>query len=622
MRAHGIAIVVALAAACGQKAPPAPEAREAQPAEAGDDEGSSSPGLLGLLGGGGGGKKKPGPFDAPRKSKGADKDADHHAVVELSGELVELDTPSFSLLGGASSGTALRAVTDRLHALDADAHVKSILFRLGDLSVSMAAAEELRAAIAASSKPVHCHIESASNATYLILTACADIAIAPTGSLAIPGPAATPIYLKGLLDRLHIEADFLHIGAFKGAAEPLTRDGPSQEMRATLDAILDGAYARLVGAIALRRGVGRERAVQIVDVGLFSDVEAKAHGLVDSIDTFEVWRDRTVGDQPWIAVDVDPAAGKRLEAGLMELLGGGAKQKRIDEPHVALIYAVGEVKDGGDGVSRDAIESRPMAAAIRAAGDDETVKAIVLRIDSPGGSALASELIWHAVAYAKGNKPVVVSMGNLAASGGYYIACGATKIWAQPDTLTGSIGVVGGKIVLGKALDAVGVTIVELGRGKRAGVYSAMRRWTDDERTAIEASMKAIYSVFVQRVADGRGKTVADIEPLAQGRVWIGSDAKDRGLVDALGGLDDALADARKLAGLPADAPIDVYPPPATLVDMLDGLGLGVRAGVLADVRALLGARAAAHVAGQLDLLSGFAEHPVRTVFFFPALLQ
>ncbi len=589
-------------------------------------------GLMGALGRLG----EPGYYDEPKQSKGASASSPHHAILELKGGIAELE--SFSWFGGVS-GVKLRSITIRLHELAADKNVVSVLLRVGDLGMQMAQAEELRATLAsvrASGKPVHCYTDATSDAGYYVLTACETLTLTPTGQVAITGPALQPLYLKGLLDKLGVEADFLHVGAFKGAAEPLTRTSPSPAMLETYDAILDGSYGRLVDAIAEGRKLDRAKASALVDVALFSDIEAKAAGLVDEIATWETWRDARTKDGAWRKVKVEKERGQDLAA-LMELLGA-APAKRISEPHVALVYAVGNVVDGAgeNGILGAASEIAPrrLVPALRAVADDDSVKAIVLRVDSPGGSALASETIWHAVAYAKSKKPVVVSMGSLAASGGYYISCGADTIWAQPDTLTGSIGVVGGKIVLGPALAKLGVTSVELSRGKRAGLMNGMRRWNTDERAAIMGSMEAVYVTFVSRVAAGRKLTPAQVEPLAQGRVWIGADAKTRGLVDQLGGLDDALADAKKRGNLAADAPIDVYPPEPTLLDFVSSfagggvslgmLGAGTGGGsallgaALADVTALLGPQAASIVRATLLAVLSFRATPVQTIAFLP----
>ena len=585
---------------------------------------------LGMLSGLGAAARDPGPFGEPTLAGGSGA---YHAIIELSGAIVELSSVDWLELSGGADTTELRTITDRLHALGADAEVKSLLVRAGDLTISPAAAEELRAAIATvvAAKPVHCHMESADTLDYVALSTCSSLTLAPAGSLLLAGPMAMPVHLKRLLDTLHVEADFLHMGAYKGAAEPLTRTEPSPEMRETYEAILDGVYERFVVAITRGGKLDRARAVLAIDTALHGDVDALAAGLVDAIADPAAWRAARAGAEPWRNVKL--GTGTQDLAGIMRVLGLAPKP-RVSGAHVALLYAVGEVVDGdGSGPlgARSEIASGPLSAALRAAADDDTVKAIVLRVDSPGGSALASEAIWHAAKYAGDKKPVVVSMGELAASGGYYISCGAKKIFAQPDTLTGSIGVVGGKIVLGGALAALGIDVTEISRGQRAGLFSVTRRWSADERAAVGAWMGAVYKTFTARVAQGRKLSAAAVEKVAQGRVWIGADAKRHGLVDALGGLDDALAEARKLGGLPEDAKVDVYPAEPTLLDLVGGFAGEVSAGpalstvalksVWADANLLLGARAANSLAASLRSLMRFRTEAVRVVIF-PALIR
>jgi protease-4 len=204
---------------------------------------------------------------------------------------------------------------------------------------------------------------------------------------------------------------------------------------------------------------------------------------------------------------------------------------------------------------------------------DDSIKAVVLRVDSGGGSAQASELIWEAVGALKAKKPVVVSMSDVAASGGYYIATNANKIFALDDTLTGSIGVVGGKIAPGGALAKLGVHTYPMGRGRRATMMASLRPWTAEEKAVIQRSMEEVYDVFTSRVAAGRGAKIKDVKAIAQGRVWTGTKAKELGLVDEIGGLDAAIAEAHKLAKLDDDAGLEVYPPSPTLRDVLGSFG-------------------------------------------------
>ena len=263
-------------------------------------------------------------------------------------------------------------------------------------------------------------------------------------------------------------------------------------------------------------------------------------------------------------------------------------------------------------------------AIYRAAAADDSVKVIVLRIDSPGGSALASELIAQALEEAAQKKPIVASMGALAASGGYYIAAGAKVIYAQPDTLTGSIGVIGGKIVYGPALAGLGVNVYPFARGAKAGMFSPVARFTPEEVELITQTMRATYDRFKGRVAAGRKLDLAAVEKIAQGRVWLGSDALDRKLVDKLGGLDAALAEAKTLGGLPADAPVDAYPGPVTLRDLLSSIGqVDARTLQLSAALATVGVidpRAEAAVRQTLDLVLAFQREHVQAAAFLPMI--
>jgi protease-4 len=431
--------------------------------------------------------------------------------------------------------------------------------------------------VRAAGKPIACHAEDASNATYLVLAACDRIALAPLGQLTISGPAAMPIHVRPLLEKLGVQADFLHVGAYKGAAEPLTRDAPSKEMEETLGAILDRRYRTMVDAVAADRKLPPDAVRDLIDIALFSAEEAKARRLVDDVLPFEELRE-AVAKRAWARVKLSESFAKdKLSAGLalLRFLGAAPPDRPVSD-HVALVYALGNIVDGdGAGVlgARHQIASHTLVAALRRLAEDDSVKAVVLRIDSGGGSAQASELIWRAVAELKAKKPVVVSMSDVAASGGYYIAAGATRIFAHEDTLTGSIGVVGGKLAPVGGLTRLGVNAFPMGRGKRATMMASLAPWTDDERAAIRRSMEEVYRVFVGRVAAGRGKQPAEIEPIAQGRVWTGAKAKELGLVDELGGLDAALAAARQLGKVDAATDLEVYPPAPTLRDLLQGLG-------------------------------------------------
>ena len=604
---------------------------------AGDDGGLGGFDLQGTLQKIGDGIKKPGPYEAPDKSAGYDAAKPHWGVLALDGGVVE--RRAFSLLGGG--GTELRALAERLRELAGDDALTGVVLRVGGLDVSLPDVVELRRAIHAlrdARKTVACHAEDASNAGYLVLAACDRIALAPLGTLAITGPSAMPIHVKPLLDKLGVQADFLHVGAYKGAAEPLTRDAPSKEMEETLGAILDRRYATMTEIIAAERKLEPAAVRTLIDTALFPAEQAQAARLVDEVAAFEAFRDGLVAAQPWTKLELRDDGDGKLAAMLKvaRFLGAMPPDKPMGK-HAALVYALGTIGDGdGRGVlgARQEIASHTLVAALHALAEDDDVRAVVLRIDSGGGSAQASELIWRAVAELKAKKPVVVSMSDVAASGGYYIACGATKIFALDDTLTGSIGVVGGKLAPGGALAKLGVHAFPMGRGKRATMMASLGPWTDDERGAIQATMEDVYRRFVGRVAEGRGKTPAQVEELARGRVWTGAKARELGLVDAIGGLDDAIAEAGKL-GKVDTSDLEVYPPAPTLRDLIQGIGevsapLGLGASAALDDLGAPGAAGALDVIASLDpqlagaarrllgLVASFRATPIQAIAILP----
>lgn len=640
MRATACALALALLGACGGNDEPKPKAEPEQREdhESDDDQPAEPPPSFGGMGQFGALSKllqsatsEPGPYDEPRESPGFDAKADHVVVLELTGAIDDLE--GFSWFGGGGT-LELRAVTERFAELAREKHVTGMVVRVGDLAMDQATATELRAALLAfktaggKQRSLWCHTEGAADTGYYVMTACDDIGIAPLGAVSITGPAAMPLHVKGLLDKLGLRADFVHVGAYKGAAEPLTRTEPSREMRETLAAILDGAYATLVAGIADGRKLDPAAVRALIDEGLFQDEQAVTAKLADRVAVFERYRDAVIGASPWRVVklsgDDEPDMAK-----LMEFLGMSPRRRPRGD-HIALVYATGNVIDGkGEGIlgARTEIASRTLAAALRALAADDKVKAVVLRIDSGGGSALASEIIWHAVVELKAKKPVIVSMGGIAASGGYYIGCGATKIYALPDTLTGSIGVVGGKIVLGGAMKKLGVTTFPMAPGKRGTLWASTEPWKPDERKAVLSMMEGVYQRFVERVAEGRGMRWDDVHAIAQGRVWTGAQAVERGLVDELGTLEDAIAAARELAGVKPDKPIEIYPPEPTLVDIVGSFGevtarpFGLDT-ALAALLTDLGPEPAAVLTAYLDQLLLLRDSPILAATLFPVVLR
>jgi protease-4 len=579
----------------------APSAQQEEPAEIDDDDDDEQsddhPGLSGF------GENpfagiasmlksrldEPGPYDEPKRSEGFDDSVAHWDVVELSSAIVEL--PSVSLLGG-SSGTELRVITDYFDTIAASETTTGVILRLDGFRTNMALADEVRQrmlAVREAGKQLHCHAEGYSNVSYYVATACDQIAVTPLGGVQIPGPAAEPMHVKGLLDNLGVQADFLHVGAFKGAAEPLTLDEPSPQMRETLGAILDDSYRTMVGAIVEGRGLSSEQAKAAIDVGFAMDEDAVAAKLVDRVAIFEELRAESVGEQGWHRVKLRSRGGPDFDDPLaLQRFLGILPPQTPSEPHVALVYALGNIVDGkGGGVmgARETIASRPLSSALRRLAADDSVAAVVMRVDSPGGSALASDLIHQATLELVAKKPLIVSMGSVAASGGYYISAGATHIFADANTLTGSIGVVGGKIAIGGAMEKVGVRSFGMKKGERGLMWSSSNPWSADEREAMQSMMEDTYEAFLARVVAGRDLPRDAVHAVAQGRVWTGDDAQTRGLVDDVGSLENALSKARELSGVGEDVALQVYPPAPTLRDFLGSLDAGSPLGVEATLR-------------------------------------
>jgi protease-4 len=466
------------------------------------------------------------------------------------------------------------ALLAKLRDLREDGGVSAVLLRLDDLSVGAARAEELRHAVAelAARKPVVAWLASGGVREYLVATAARRVEMAPLGTLALTGLASTGLYLRDTLARLGVTVEVISIGRFKSAGEPLSRTGPSEADREAREAILDDVFGRQVRAVASARKLTEARVRELVDEGLFSAEEARQAGLVDAISYPDELAQR-------MGLSSSGPGWSRPEP--------RAAQRWGPRPAVAVIRIEGAIvtgkSRGGVPLQGGLSGADTVTALVRQAAEDRDVRALVVRIDSPGGDALASDLIWHAlVGVRRRGKPVVISMGDVAASGGYWIAMGGDAIVAEASTLTGSIGVVGLKPDLAGLLAKVDARAVTLKRGARADLFSLVRPWTADERAVIEKHMLAAYGLFLDRVAEGRKLPRPEVEALAQGRVWTGSQALERKLVDQLGSLHDALALARKRAGLaPGEAEVRRLEAPRGL---LEGLDLGGARGASAVV--------------------------------------
>jgi protease-4 len=520
------------------------------------------------------------------KDKGKDKDV---KKVTLATFTLKEDFPE----GTASPGLFgelklhLREVLERLDKAAKDDKIGGVVLRLRNPQLGLGKVDELRGAIARvrkAGKKVYADVESVHTKDYLIASACDEIIMPPSGELLITGLQAEVTFFKGLFDKLGVQADFIQIGDFKGAAEPYTRTEMSPEFRKQFESVVDDFYDQLVGTIAADRKLDAGQVKDLIDEGMLGAARAKEVRLIDRVVYEDEFREQLKTDLKIDEVVFQKDYGKKKIdsdfsglAGFMRLMelmtGVETPTKSGKGDKIAIVYAVGPIMEAESSENRmfesEAVTSEVIIKAIRQAESDSSVKGIVLRVDSPGGSALASDLIWRDVVKAK--KPVVASMGNTAASGGYYISMGADKILAEPGTLTGSIGVVGGKLAIKGLLTKIGVTTEVIGRGKNSGVWSMTEPFTATERETWKRLMGDIYRQFTSKAAEGRKMDLAKLESLAGGRIFSGRMAVANGLVDKLGTLDDAVVEAKLLAGLKADDKVDllILPKPKNFFEQL-----------------------------------------------------
>ena len=486
-----------------------------------------------------------------------------------------------AISGGLFQLPASRTYTGLVRSLERGLEEKTsagVFVRLGGQNLDLAQAQELGSLLGQFAKkklPVVCHADGLSNATAaLFLGGCTRRWLSPAGDAETIGIAAQVVYLKGILDRLKVQVDFLHVGKFKSGPEPLTHDGPSPEARESLETTLASLRD---GWLALApAGAARDA----LEHGPYSPEEAKAKGLVDALgyeaEALAEVRKLAKADATQAVFGPRSGSGSGTDfAEIMRVLAGG-DDGIGDRPHVAVVPAQGAIStEAGGPFESGGITSRAMVKTIRRLAKDASVKAVVVRIDSPGGSPLASDLIWHELMELRKAKPVVASVGGMAASGGYYIACGAQRIFAEPSSIVGSIGVFGGKVVLGPALSELGVNSVTFpasrapGAAERAAYLSPLLAWDEPTRDRVRILMQGIYDLFVQRVSIGRKMPEDKVRVSAEGRIWSGPQGLERGLVDELGGLNQAIASARKLAGLAPNTPATVEGAAEGLLEML-----------------------------------------------------
>ena len=486
------------------------------------------------------------------------------------------DDPLKRFFGGPDQ--SLTGLVMQFKKAKVDKRIKAIMLDVDMSGVGWAKAEELRDAIAdfrTSGKPVYAYIEFGLNKEYYIATACDKIVVPPPGELFITGLAADVMFFRGSLDKLGIYPDIFQIGKYKSVGDMFTQKKMTDAHREYVNSLLDDLFNRYIAGIAQARHKSPEDVRKLIDDAPYNAAKAKEVGLIDEAiyhDELEKEIKARLGykDSDQFA----PVRASEYRDVSPETLGLNKGEK------VAVIYATGDIGSGRSENSPSggqSIGSDTLAKALTDAAVDKSIKAIVMRVDSPGGSGLASDIIWHAVEAANQKKPVVISMGDVAASGGYYISASASKIVAQPSSITGSIGVVAGKPVMKGLYEWLGISNEYVLRGKEAGMFRETEKFSDDERAKFEDWIKTTYyNDFVPKVAKGRHKDPKDVDAVGQGRVWTGAQAKDRGLVDEFGGLDRAIEVAKQLAKIPADKGVErvILPYPQTfLQELLSGGG-------------------------------------------------
>jgi protease IV len=487
------------------------------------------------------------------------------AVIEIKGTYPEgPQTPGLF----SNIVESLPKLKERLEKAANDSSLEGVILKIQSPQIGWAQVSEISGSISKvkkAGKKVYAFLEQAMTMDYLLASHCDKIIMPETGMVFIPGIRAEVTFFKNMLDKLDMQADIVRVGKYKSAAESLTRTEMSPEFREELTALLDDHYESLINTIAKNRGMDTKKVETTIDLAPFLVADANQHGLVDSIGYYDelisLIEKKNEGGKP----EFVKSYGKKKRdtnfsglAGMVKMMnlmmGVEPRKKKSNAPKIAIIHAEGMIVTGKSTESMFAgkiMGSTTIVKAINKASQDKNVKAIVLRVNSGGGSALASDLMWRALE--KVDKPVVVSMGSVAASGGYYISMGADYIFSEPTTVTGSIGVISLKIAFKGLYNKLGMTTEVISRGKNSGVLSALDKFNDSEKKAMARLSDGFYAIFTEKAAKGRKMSVKQIHELAQGRIYSGTRAKKIGLVDELGSLDDAIAHAKKLAGIKPD---------------------------------------------------------------------
>ncbi len=520
------------------------------------------------------------------KGSGASVEEGSWVTLRLSGVLEEKASTGFSL-DPENVPPTVTEIAGAIRLAATDDRVTGVFLDVDMPSAGWASIGEIRDALVdlrAADKPCVAYGEMYDMRGYWLASACNRVALAPGGLAMVTGLSTSITYYAGTLEKIGADPDFEHVGDFKSAIEVFERTAPSEPAAEATNYLLDGLWEPIVAGIASGRGVSESQVAAWVDSPSLAPHAARSSGLVDVLgyrDAVRQTLDEATGEGWQAAVDAvnaapdedDEDAGPEMVS-MSDWMDVAREREAEGNQKIAVVVASGQIVsgDGDEGFfgSGSMLADRPFRKWMQQVREDDDVKAVVLRVNSPGGSGLASDMMWREIRLVQAaGKPVVVSMGDYAASGGYYIAAPADWIVAQPLTVTGSIGVFGGKIALGGMWEKLGMTETTFERGAEADMLKASTPFSDEGRLVFRAFLQDFYDRFLQVVGEGREMDHDTVQAIAQGRVWTGQQAFDRKLVDQLGGLDEATAKAAELAGLDGDFGITRLPRSRSLFEML-----------------------------------------------------